>query len=101
MLCGPHFSGCLLNIDSVLDLSISVSDFVMQLIQPGVFFGIPEGDQRRFTLNGVIILDALWFARNRRVHNQECVNIQALILNVRRRYVDHMQSLAGSGHHGG
>lgn len=46
----------------------SIENWIKCILDPSKFFGIPTSDAHSFQLFAVLILDSLWMARNKALH---------------------------------
>ncbi|GLT69355.1 hypothetical protein SLA2020_415130 [Shorea laevis] len=61
---------------------LSIDSWIKAILHPNAVFGIPIVEVEYFQLLVMIALDAIWCARNNRIHNNVVPNFQSLLVQV-------------------
>ncbi|KAB1223742.1 hypothetical protein CJ030_MR2G016673 [Morella rubra] len=70
----------------------NIQSIIRMLSQPRRFLHIDKEMQCDFSLSAAIVVDTIWFGRNRVVHQGMDVNIRDFIIMVHRRFLEHSQT---------
>jgi hypothetical protein len=67
-------------LDTSTFAAMPIFEWIKALIRPHELLNISCADVELFQLNVVLVLDAIWSARNDKVHNGTGINLQKLII---------------------
>ncbi|KAB1208754.1 hypothetical protein CJ030_MR6G005863 [Morella rubra] len=68
---------------------LSPAALITAILQADSVFNIAVGSLKAFILNAAIVMDCLWFTRNKIIHEDAQVDTRVLISLIRRQYFEH------------